>query len=159
MTSRRTLPVTAVAVVLLGVGGCTSSASRTTPQPTLSSSKNDVTELASQACGQRADSGGPPAVKPIGTTWQPDIGAYDASRLFAHRNAVLAGKAAARDPSWGPLALALRDLTDIYETARQEYAAVLAGRATAAERANLRALQDAADRMLETIQTACRRTA
>lgn len=141
----------ATTVLVLCLVGCSGSAGETT------SPQRGAAELASEACGHRTDQGGPPALVPLGARWQPTVGSYDATRRFAHRNAELAGWAAARDASWAPLALALRDLADIYETARAEYAAVLAGHATASERTNLRALQDAATTALSTITQACRR--
>lgn len=135
---------------------CTSpSGSSAAPRSTASRSAA-AAELAAAACGHRADRGGPPAPTPIGVRWQPTVSAYDATRHFAHTNAGLAGQAAGRDPSWAPLGAAWRDLADIYETAREEYAAVLANRASAAERANLAQLQDAAATALATITQACR---
>jgi len=113
-------------------------------------------QLAREACGAEAARGGPLPPIPLTTDRLPDLGSFDAARRFNHTNARLAGEAAARDAAWGPLASAWRDLADVYETARAEYAAVLAGQASAQERRHLRQLQEVAATAVSTIRDACR---
>ena len=150
------LPLALVTVLL--IAGCSSSSGSADREATQRAARTEAAaELAAQACGLRTDAGGPPALMPIGQQWQPSIGAFDASRLFADTNAVLAGKAAARDASWAAMAAAMRDLAEIYDTARAEYAAVLARTASPGEQVNLRALQGAATVALATANLGCAR--
>ena len=149
----RAYPVAAVLLGLVLLTGCDRGEGATTaggPSPA------SPDQLAREACGGAAARGGPLPPKPLGVRWLPDIGSYDAARLLNHTNARIAGEAAARDAAWGPLASAWRDLADIYETARAEYAAALEGRATPEERRHLQQLQQVAAGAVRTIQEACR---
>jgi hypothetical protein len=144
--------VAAVVLGLLLLGACSDSGGSATARPT----SDSAGQLARQACGAEAEQGGPLPAMLLGERWLPDVGTFDAVRRLNHTNARLAGEAAARDAAWGPLASAWRDLADIYETARAEYAAALTGRATAEERRHLRQLQEAAATAVTTIREACR---
>lgn len=145
-------PILAAAAAALVLSGCSGGAHQRAAQPPPARAPQP------SAAGVAAAHPCVLAPLPIDRQHLPGLSAYDAQRRLAHTQARLAGEAAARAPArWNALAAAWSDLAEVYETARQEYSAVLAGSATAAERRNVAQLQAVALTAVTTIRKACAR--